>query len=95
MRSGRAVSVLRRDLERLPDQELLDVQVHRLRPLHQLGRDEDRDARVIDAAIRRQVLALEVGVDRHLGFAVSSERRDEVECHRPAALLSERDGLRR
>ncbi len=87
--------MLREDLERLPDEKLLHVQMYRPRPLDQLRRDEDLDTVMIDGAVRGQVLALEVGVDRHLSLAVSSEGRNEVECHRAAALLHELQRLRR
>jgi hypothetical protein len=35
-------------------------------------------------AIRSQVLALCIGVDRHLGNLASTNRRDEVNSHDPA-----------
>ena len=82
--------VLRADLERLEDQKLFHVQRDGRRPLDQFRRDEDLYAPVLDGLIRRQVFALQVGVDRHLSDAVSGEGRDEVERHYPAALLRER-----
>jgi hypothetical protein len=33
---------------------------------------------VFDSSVRREVLALEVGVDRHLGSGASGKGRDEV-----------------
>ncbi len=35
----------------------------------------------VDAAVWRQVLAFDVGVDRHLGNLASTNRRDEVDGH--------------
>ena len=95
MTSGGGVLMLREDLERLPDEKLLHVQMHRPRPLDQFRRDEDLDAAMIDCDVGSQVLALEVGVDRHLSLAASSERWDEVERHRPAALLRKLQRFRR
>ena len=89
MRSGRRVLVLRADLERLEDQELLDAYLDCRRPLDQLRRDEDLHTVMFHGAVRCEVLPLEVGVDRHLGAAVSSEGWNEVQRHDATALAGE------
>ena len=79
----------RLNLEGAPDEELLCAHLHRLRPLEQRRRDEDLDTLVLRHAVTRQVLALQVGVDRHLSPARSGKGRDEVERHRATAILRE------
>ena len=83
------MAVLRLDLERLPDQELLDVELHGCRPTCERRRDEDLHAVVLHGLVGGQVLPLEVGVDRHLGDAASGEGRDEIERHDAAAAAGE------
>ena len=43
--------------------------------------------------VRAEVFAFEIGVDRHLQSAASTDRRDEVDRHNPALLTSEPDGF--
>ena len=78
--------MLRADLKRLENQELLDVYVDGSGPFDQLGLDQDLDAVLLKLLVRAEVLAFEVGVDRHLGAAASPHWRDEVERHNAPAL---------
>lgn len=48
-------------------------------PLRQRRSNVNRDVAIGDRSVRLQVLALEVGVDRHLEGAASADRRDEVD----------------
>lgn len=84
--AGGAVAVLCLDVEGLPEEELLRVEMHRLRPLKKRRRDENLHLVMRNDAVGRKVLALEVGIDRHLGAAASGQRRDEVQRHHPASL---------
>jgi hypothetical protein len=45
-------------------------------------------------AIRSQILTFCIGVDRHLGNLASTDRRDEVNSHDPAALGEQLLGIR-
>ena len=89
MRSGRGVLMLGAHPQRFEDQELFDVKMDSRCPLDQLRRDEDLHVVLLDGLVRSEVLAFEVGVDRHLCGAVSGKWRNEVERHRPPALLRE------
>ena len=79
--------------ERFEDQELFDVQVDSRRPLDQLRRDEDLHTVLFHGAVRCEVLALEVGVDRHLGPAASAQGRDKVQRGDPAFMADSIQGL--
>ena len=59
------------------------------RPLDQLRRDENLDVVMLDGLVRSEVLAFEVGVDRHLCGAVSSEGRNEVKRHHSTSVPHE------
>lgn len=56
-------------------------------PAQEVAGQEELDAPMLQPLVRRQVLALRVGVDRHLGGFASADRRDEVEGNQaPLAL---------
>ena len=57
-----------------------------------LRRHQDRHTVVPQLAVRRCVLALRVGVDRHLGDLASTSRADEVNRHHSALLLQHLPG---
>jgi hypothetical protein len=44
--------------------------------------------------VRGEVFAFEIGVDRHLQFAASTDWRDEVDGYDPALLADEADSFR-
>ena len=80
MLSGRLVTVIGRDRESTPEEEeALRIDAHRARPLQQRGRDVDRQIVVADGFVAGEILALEVGVDRHIEDAPSAERANEIE----------------
>ena len=81
--------VFDRDFEGLPDEELLGIEVDVFGPLEKRGGDENLHVVLLDGAIGGEVLAFEVGVDRHLWAAVSGEGRDEIERHDAAAAAGE------
>ncbi len=92
MGAGGAVLVRLRhrlNVERAPDEELLCVYLHGFRPVEQRRRDEDLDTLVLRHAVARQVLTLQVGVDRHLSAAPSGKGRDEVERHHAAQVAGQ------
>ncbi len=53
---------------------------------NQLGRDQDLVVVVLEPAIGSQILALCVGVDRHLSNLASTNRADVVDGHGPTTL---------
>jgi hypothetical protein len=70
------------------------AELNRLGVSHEVRRDVNLDAVLSQDAIRRQVLALEMHVDRHVIFcAASTNRWDEVDSGHAAALLDQRHGL--
>ena len=74
------------DHERL-GQQPLGHNSHRVGHADQPGADQDLKALVAQLAVGRQILALDVGVDRHLCNFASTGRADEVDRHRAALLL--------
>ena len=87
--------MLDRNVEGLPDEELLRIEIDVLGPFEKRGGNENLHAVLFHGVIAGEGLALEVGVDRHLGAAVSGERRDEVERHDTAAAAGEVQRIRR
>ena len=84
--------VVSQQFELLAQHPALDRQSGIVRPLSQRGCYQDGDAILFQAVVRREIFSFEVGVDRHLKFAASTNGRDEVdgdgaallprECHR-------------
>lgn len=64
----------------------------RLRPLHKGGGDVNDHVFLLDGLVDRQVLTLEIGVDRHLEGAPSTDGRNEIDRHHPAAFAGEVQG---
>lgn len=73
------MAVIRHHIEPLPEQEPADLNLNPARPLRKHRRHEEFDPLDLRRLILRQVLALQVGVDRHLDVAASANRRDEVQ----------------
>ena len=72
----------------------LGLELHGIRIPNELGRDVDLQSVLIDHAVRREVLAFEMHVDRHVMFGASStNRRDKVDCDNAAPLLDELGGV--
>lgn len=81
------------DQKAVPEQERpLRIDPHALRPHAQARCDVDRQSAVVEPRVSREVLALEVGVDRHLEPTASANRRDEVQRDHSAALAREVHG---
>ncbi len=93
VRSGRLVAMRDRDLELLPEEEARRVYLHFLRPGGERRGDVDAQAVLLDGAVAREVLAFEVGVDRHLEGAASAQGRYEVQRDDATALAGQLDGL--
>ena len=79
MRSRRLVAMVHCDVETLPEQEPRRIDDHALRPLREGQRDVHLQALEFELLILGEVLAAEVGVDRHLKMPASPEGRDEVQ----------------
>jgi len=80
------------DFERLPQPAVFRDDVRGSRPAHQTRRDEESDVVYHHPLVGSEVLAFQMGVDRHLGFPTSRNGRDEIERHHPAALAGEFEG---
>ncbi len=63
----------------LADDLALGDQFDLVGELQELGRKEYHDIFVVDSAIPAGVLALEIGVDRHLSDAASTDGVDEID----------------
>ena len=74
------------DLQRLR-QFSLGHDSHRVSHTDQSRSNEDLKTLVAQLAVRRQILSLYIGVDRHLSDFASTGRADEVDRHRAALLL--------
>ena len=61
----------------------------RLGHTDQLRRDQDLELVVTQLAVRGQVLASDISVDRHLSDFASTGRVNKVDRHRPALLLEQ------
>ena len=88
--SDRAVVVealcMELDLQRLR-QLALGHDSHRVSHTDQSRTNENLETLVAKLAVRRQILALDVGVDRHLSDFASTGGPDEVDRHRAALLI--------
>ena len=72
--------VLDTGLEALPEEEAFDVQTHALGPVEERIGNEDLDVARREVSVPgAHLFALEIGVDRHLGVAASTDGRNEVE----------------
>lgn len=80
------------DGERLRQASLRD-HAHRIGHTDQRRADQDLEALVAQLAVASGVLALHIGVDRHLGDLASTGRADEVDRHRAALAFEELSGL--
>jgi hypothetical protein len=74
------------DLQRL-GQFALGHDSHRVSHTDQSRSNEDLKTLVAQLAVRCQIFAFDVGVDRHLSDFASTGRADEVDRHRAALLL--------
>jgi hypothetical protein len=72
------VLVFNADLQLSPKQTAAGVHVHVGRVGNKTRVDEQRHAFTVDAVIRIKILTSEVGVDRHLGDATSTNGRNEI-----------------
>lgn len=79
MRSRWLVAMVHGDVEALPEQEPRRIDDHALRPLREGRCDVHLQAREFELLVPGEVLAAEVGVDRHLKLPASPEGWDEVE----------------
>ncbi len=61
-------------------------------PLNQGGGNVNRDVGPFHGLVGLQVLTFQVGVDRHLERATSTNRWDEIHCHDAAAFSGEVEG---
>ena len=62
-------------------------------PLNERRSDVDGHVGLFDRLVDRQILPLQIGVDRHLQRAPSTDGRDEIHGHDPAASSSEIQGV--
>ena len=62
-----------------PDESLLGHELDLAGVLEELWSEQDRDVFDVFASVARGVLAIEVGVDRHLRDAASTDGVDEVD----------------
>ena len=62
-------------------------------PFHQAGRHQHSDVVYEDPFVGLCILALEMGVDRHLGASASGNWRDEVQSSRAAFASHQRQGF--
>ena len=93
MVTPRAMLVVNVDIDLLADRPA-NIELHGLRVAHQVRRDMNLHAAMSDHPIRRQVLALEMHVDRHVIFgAASTYRRHEVDGGHATSLLNQADRL--
>ncbi len=74
-------------------QPAFDINPHGGGQTNQFGSHQDLEVLVSHVAIRGQVLAFGIGVDRHLGNLASTNRRDEVDSHDPAPFRQELLGV--
>ncbi len=81
--AGAAGAIIELDYKPLA-QSALDIDSHGSRQANQLRGHQNLEVTMSHVAIRSQVLALCIGVDRHLGNLASTDRRDEVNSHDPA-----------
>ena len=80
------------DGERLRQPALGD-HAHRFGHADERRRDQDLEALVTQLAVGRSVLALDVGVDRHLSDLASTGGPDEVDRHRAALAFEQGPGV--
>lgn len=92
MTSAGPVSVAGVDHETLGEQRSLGVDRQFGRPAHQPRRDEQLDVLQRESFVAAEVLALRIGVDRHLGELASADRSDEIDGDQPALLSSKLEG---
>ncbi len=86
--------VVCQDFELLPEQARLDGHGGTIGPGRQGWRNVEFDVVHGQLLVRAEVFAFEIGVDRHLQRAASTDGRDEVDGHDPALLTNELDGFR-
>lgn len=86
--------VIRDHIKPLPEQEPIHLNLNPTRPLPQHGSHEELDSVDLHRLVLREVLALEVGVDRHLDVAASANRRNKVQRRPTAAVSHQRNRLR-
>jgi hypothetical protein len=88
------VAVIGENVEALPEQEAMHLDLDAAGPLAELRGDEDLDVVELERLVAAEVLALEVGVDRHLDVAASAEWWDEVQRGATASRSHQLDGFR-
>lgn len=94
MAAGSTVFVVGERDELGADQLLSRHQLDPMCVLDQGRGHEDRDLILLELTVAADVLALEVGVDRHLNAAPSTDRRNEINRRHPALLSNERHCFR-
>ena len=83
------MAVIRQHIEPFPEQEPAHLNLNPARPLREHRRHEEFDPLDLRRLVLRQVLALEVGVDRHLDVAASANRRDEIQRRTATAVADQ------
>lgn len=86
--------VVGEDFKLLSEQARLDRHGRMFGPGGQGWRHVKFDVVDRQLLVRAEVLAFEIGVDRHLQCAASTDRRDEVDGHDPALFADEVDSFR-
>jgi hypothetical protein len=86
MRSTGAMGMRGLDNKTLPQHRSFDVDLQSCGPTCQTLRNEEVNAFELMSLVAAQILALCVGVDRHLSDLASPHRGDEVDGNRPAPL---------
>ncbi len=86
--------VVGQDFELLSEQARLDCHGGTVSPGGEGRRNVEFDTVDGQLLVRAEVLAFEIGVDRHLQCAASTDWRDEVDRHDPALLTDEVDSFR-
>jgi len=82
-------------IKRIPDQQPPQFEIDLFPPLHQRKSDQNFQAVLVESLVPRDVLTLQVGVDRHLRLAASTNRGDEVDRHDSTPSLHFFDHIRR
>lgn len=86
--------VVGQDFQPLTEQARLDRHGGTISPSREGWRNVELDLVHGHLMVGAEVFAFEIGVDRHLQLASSTDRRDEVDGHDPAPFAKEVHGFR-
>lgn len=92
MVSGGLVFVVDTNREPLPHHTPPSIHDSGGGPLREGGGNQNRNTVLFDPLVGREILAFQVGVDRHLEGAPSTDGRYEIKCDDAAPLASQIEG---